>query len=232
MFLAAGVTILNLIWVIISLPESLKVLKKPKLTFTNLSPFTTFQKISSNSALKAVLVASFFFFVAFAELQGNGAILFKDTLNWNPDNIGLYFLLVGAIDIVEQGFFTEKLIAKFGESNLIKSGLIICGLGFLSFAMLPVTNIALFAFIGAFLFSAGAGLFEPSMASTVSKTSTGADQGLVQGAYQSLQSLTRVIGPLLATFIYGFGASNPYILAVIFCLLSVVLFVRVKPILI
>jgi DHA1 family tetracycline resistance protein-like MFS transporter len=230
MFLAAGVTIINLIWVIISLPESIKEHKKPSLTLKNLSPFTTFQKISSNSALKAVLLASFFFFVAFAELQGNGSILFKDALNWNPGNIGLIFLLIGAIDIVAQGFLTEKLITKFVESNLIKSGLFICGLGFLSFALIPVTKMAVFAIIGAILFSSGSGLFEPSMASTVSKTSTGAYQGLVQGSYQSLQSLTRVIGPLLATFLYGFGASNPYILAVCLCLLSVILFVRIKQV--
>lgn len=173
-------------------------------------------------------MASFFFFIAFAQLQGNGIILFKDSLNWNAGIIGIYFLLVGAIDIVIQGFLAEKLIEKFGESNLIKTGLYMCSVAFISYSLLPVTHNIVFAVIGAGLFATGSGLFEPSMASTVSKTSTGSDQGLVQGAYQSLQSLTRVIGPLLATLVYGFGASNPYILSAAFCMLSVLLFIRLN----
>jgi MFS transporter, DHA1 family, tetracycline resistance protein len=228
MFLAAGVTVFNLIWAIFALPESLKEFKTTKLTLSSLSPLKTFQKVSSNNILKGVLVAAIYFFVAFAQLQGNGSLLFKDTLGWNPSNIGLVFLLIGAIDIVAQGFLTERLIAKFGEPNLIKVGLGICALGFASFAMLPITHSAIFELLGAVLFSAGSGLFEPSMASTVSKTSDGRDQGLVQGAYQPLQSLTRVIGPLMAAFIYSFGASNPYILSSILCIISVILFVRIK----
>jgi len=64
------------------------------------------------------------------------------------------------------------------------------------------------------------------MASTVSQSANGKNQGLVQGAYQSLQSLTRVIGPLLAAAIYAYNPANPYVLSVILAVLSVVFFVR------
>jgi len=223
---AALVTFVSLIWAYFALPETHIVDKNASTEHHSLSPLSSFLQIKTNKFLVQVLIAGVFFFLAFAMLQGNGTNLFKDSLSWNPDSIGLIFLFIGAIDIVIQGGLTDILTKRFGERKLIVLGLILCAVGFGLFGLLPIFAFGWLAYLAAFFFSVGSGFFEPAMASTVSQSANGKNQGLVQGAYQSLQSLTRVIGPLLAAAIYAYNPANPYVLSVILAVLSVVFFVR------
>jgi MFS transporter, DHA1 family, tetracycline resistance protein len=229
MFLAASLSILNLLWIHFGITESHKVENRiTTINVKNLNPIGLFFDANSNLFLRTILIASFFHFIAFAQLQGNGSVLFKDALSWGPASIGAAFFVIGIVDIIMQGFLTEKLIPKFGEKKLAVAGLAITILAYLSWAFLPVTHSAVFAYFSFIVFAFGTGLFEPTMASMVSQSAGRQDQGKAQGSYQSLQSLTRVIGPLMAGFLYILNPGLPYFISIFLVVISVILFSRVK----
>ena len=127
-----------------------------------------------------------------------------------------------------QGFLIEKLIPKFGTQKLAIYGLFITTLTYLGLALLPITHSTPLAFVSFIIFSFGTGLFEPSMASMVSRSAPDKEQGKTQGAYQALQSLTRFIGPLLAAFLYQLSWSLPYIVNIAFAVISGYLFISFR----
>jgi DHA1 family tetracycline resistance protein-like MFS transporter len=79
-----------------------------------------------------------------------------------------------------------------------------------------------------FLFILFTGFFEPSFNGLISETAAPQEQGRVQGASQSMQSITRIIGPLIAAGLYQFNHSLSWISCVIFSFLGIYLLYRHK----
>ena len=187
----------------------------------HLNPFGTLLSVMSDVTVRTMLLIGFFYFLPFAQLQGIGGIYSKDILHWTPATIGIMFFIIGLVDIITQGFLSQKLIPKFGELKLVLTGLVITGIAYFCSAMQVYLHSTLFAFFSASIFAFGAGLLEPSLGGLVSRSAKPGQQGRVQGANQSLQSITRIIGPLLANYLYGFIPNLPYLLCV---MLSIVAF--------
>lgn len=220
-FLAAAVSIANALFGYFVLPESLK--EEHRMTdfsLHHLNPFGTLFSVLSNVTVRTMLLIGFFYYLPFAQLQGLGGIYSKDILHWSPANIGIMFLVIGAVDIITQGVFSGKLIPKFGELKLVLSGLIITGVAYFCNALLVYAPSTAFAYIGVIIFAFGSGLLEPSLGGLISRAAGPREQGRVQGASQSLQSITRIIGPLLATYLYGFIPNLPYFLCVALSLVA------------
>jgi len=220
-YIAAGITLLNVLFGYFVLPESLK--KEHRMSdfsLHHLNPFATLLSVLSNVTVRTILLIGFFYFLPFAQLQGIGGVYLKDVLHWTPANLGLFFLVIGVVDIITQGFLSGKLIAKFGELKLVLAGLLVTGFAYLCSSLLVVFPSTLFAFIGVIIYAFGSGLLEPSLGGLISRAAKPQEQGRVQGANQSLQSITRIIGPLLAAYLYGIMIPLPYILCVILSLIA------------
>jgi DHA1 family tetracycline resistance protein-like MFS transporter len=134
----------------------------------------------------------------------------KDVLHWKPEQIGVVLFLVGVVDIIAQGFLIRKLSAILSESRLAIIGLAIVIVGYLTLTAIPILHISSLIYVGAILFALGDGLFEPSISGLISATASRSEQGRVQGAHQSIQSIARIFGPIMVTFIYPFGANLVY----------------------
>jgi DHA1 family tetracycline resistance protein-like MFS transporter len=222
-YLAAGVTFLNMLFGYFVLPESLK--KEDRMSdfsLHHLNPFTTLLSVLSNVTVRTILFIGVFYFLPFSQLQGISSVYSKDVLHWSAADIGLFFLVVGAIDIITQGVFAGKLISKFGELKLVIAGLLVTGFAYLCNAFLVVLPSTVFAYVAIVIYAFGSGLVEPSLGGLISRAASPQEQGRVQGANQSLQSITRIIGPLLAAYLYGFMPNLPYITCVLLSLIAVI----------
>ncbi len=227
-YLAAAVTLLNAAFGYFVLPESLK--KEHRMTdfsIHHLNPFTQLQSVLSNVTIRTLLFLGFFYFLPFAQLQGIGGVFSKDVLHWDPGNIGLMFLVVGIVDILTQGVFSQKLMSRFGELKLMIGGLAITGVSYALNASNAWFHSSPFAYFTVIIFAFGGGLIEPALGSLISRAASPREQGRVSGANQSLQSITRIIGPLLAAFLYGIGTSVPYIVCAILSVVAL-LYVMTK----
>lgn len=221
-FLAAALTLANVAYGYFVLPESLdKKHRTNDFTMRHLNPFRQIQYIFNKPLLKTLMITGLFYFLAFAQLQGISSVFYKDTLNWKPGNIGIFFLILGLCDMFTQGYLTGKLLLKFGTLKLVFAGFTITGFAFFINALLPYIHLgSLLAFVYIIIYALGSGLFEPSFAGLVSSVADPHEQGRIQGASQSVQSVTRIVGPVFAAFIYQFGHSLPWITCIIFSILG------------
>ena len=215
LYLAALITLINIVWGYGSLPESLTHEHRlEKFEWNHLNPFGHFEKVLSHKELRQLLFISFLYYLPFAALQGNMNVLLKDTLHWNPINIGFLFLIIGGIDIVTQGFLIRKFLTWFKEIKLVIVGFICVTAGFICNTLVPFFPLPVITILGTAVFAFGGGLAEPALSGLISHTVDAREQGRVQGANQSMQSLARVIGPIVAALLYQIRWSLPYAICV------------------
>ncbi len=226
-FFAAGLTIINMLFGYFVLPESLdKKHRMVDFSLKHLNPFTPLLQVLKSSYIRLLFLIAFFYFLPFAQLQGISSVFFKDMLKWSPENIGYLFLVLGIGDMITQGYLSGKLLPKYGEKRLLIAGFFLTGLAYGSSALLVFFPTSILAYVGILIYALGSGLFEPSIGSLISRSADPREQGRVQGASQSMQSITRIIGPLTAALLYQFSASSPYVINVILSLIGIVIVIR------
>ncbi len=211
LFVATGVVLLNMIWGLFFLPESLpKEKRSSHFDAKHLNPFAPFAHVFVSRKLVVLLATSFLFFCAGTMMQANISVFLKDLLSFGPGLIGVVLFVVGIMDIISQGFLSGKLIPIFGEKRLAEVGLAINALGFLLLALVAFEPNIPLLFIAVVVFNIGDGLYQPSASGLVANAAPEGMQGQIQGASQGTQSIARVVGPLLSAFLYTLGASLPY----------------------
>lgn len=213
-FFAAGITLLNMVFGYFVLPESLdKKHRMSDFSLRHLNPLAQLQFALKKPHIRTILIVGVYYFFPFALMLGVSSVYYKDIIHWGPGQIGFLFLLLGIGDMVTQGFLAGKLMPKFGEIKLVLAGFLLTGIAFALIALLPNIPIAVIVFIYIFLYALGSGLFEPSFSALVSHSATPQEQGRIQGATQSMESVTRIIGPILAAYSYQYLPNLPYIIA-------------------
>lgn len=223
-FFAAGITLLNMIFGYFVLPEShIEKHRMADFSLHHLNPFSNLSYVLKKQLLTSLLMIGFFYFLAFSMMVGINSVYYKDIMRFSPSDIGLIFFFLGIGDMFTQGYLNGKLTPKFGSVRLVLFGFLLTGVAFAINALLPLFPIYSFVLVYVVVYALGSGLFEPSMASLVSHAATPTEQGRVQGGNQSMQSITRIIGPLLAAFLYPYGHNVPFIICTILSLIGLLL---------
>jgi MFS transporter, DHA1 family, tetracycline resistance protein len=223
-YIAAAVTLLNLLWGFYALPESLKPEHRLKsFELSHLNPFSQLRQILSFQVFRLLFTVAFFFFLPFAAFQSTNALFMKEVLHWGPAGIGTVLFIVGVIDILTQGFLIRKLLPLFGEFRLATAGLVLSMLGFFILTVVSFTASPLLLYAGVIIFIIGDGLFEPSISGLIANSVEAGMQGRMQGANQSMLSLARVIGPLYGGWTYQIKRELPYIGNIVLLFFSIVM---------
>lgn len=217
MYFGAIITLLNLIYGILYMPESLKKDKRLKeLTFTRLNPFTQIVSILSMKSLKRLLIAAFLLWIPNGSLQAIFSQFTLDTFNWGPALIGLMFSIMGIQDIISQGLIMPRLLRKFSDSQITLLGMISEAIGYALIATSAIFSFYPLFIVGMFMFGFGDSIFGPSFNGILSKSVDASEQGRLHGGSQALQSLARIIGPIIGGQIYvSLGHVTPALMGVI-----------------
>lgn len=229
-FIAAAITLVNMLWGYFVLPESLKKEHRvEKVQLSHLNPFGQFGHIFDILSLRLLFIVSFLFFFPFMAFQAINAIFMKDVLHFGPGAIGTVLFIVGVVDIFSQGFLVNKLLPIFGEIKLTFIGLVLAILGYLIFASVAIFPSVVILYLAVIIFILGDGLFEPSINALISNSIEPQMQGRVQGANQGMQSIARIAGPFYGGFAYQIGRSLPYLGNVVFIVFSIVTLFTAMP---
>ncbi|UWD48582.1 MFS transporter [Clostridioides difficile] len=217
MYFGAIITLLNVIYGFLYMPESLdKKNRLKEITLARLNPFIQLANVLSVKNLKRLLVSAFLLWIPNGSLQSVFSQFTIDTFNWKPAIIGLVFSIMGIQDIISQGFIMPKLLRKLSDAQIAILGMIseIIGYSFIAAS-------ALFSFypifiVGMFIFGFGDSIFGPSFNGMISKSVDSSEQGRIQGGSQSIQSLARIIGPIIGGQIYvSLGHAAPAFMGII-----------------
>ena len=204
--IAAGLSAVAFFGVVLLLPESLPAAVQARRAR---SRFAALYSAFGRPVLARLLAVFFLVILAFAGMEATFALWAMREYGWGPAQIGYVFTYVGLLSAVMQGGLIGPLTRRFGEERLMQSGLALIALGLL---LLPVAGTLPPLIVAVTALSIGMGAMQPSLNSLISRRAGAEEQGEVMGVAQSVGSLARVLGPIIAGALFeAFGRNSPFL---------------------
>ena len=221
-FVAGGLSVLNFLFALILLPESLQKGITDETAEDRhewVSPREIFRQTTLKSPLTPLFLVAFFSTFSFAGLEMTFPLFIEDRWNYGEKEMGWMFMFIGAIAVPLQGGLLGRLINSLGERRIILTGLLLSAIG-----MALLLNAYSFVTLTVYLTIAGVGnqLIRPTNASWISKQ-TRIGQGAAIGIMDAFLSLGRILGPLLGGWLYAkeaypYAVLSGILLITTFCL--------------
>jgi MFS transporter, DHA1 family, tetracycline resistance protein len=206
-WVAAGLSFANTLYGFLILPESLPSDRRSPFRWKSANPLGSLHLLRSDRVLAGLSLANFFGQVAHVVLPSTFVLYATYRYGWDAATVGLTLALVGICAMVVQGLGIAPIVNRLGERRALLLGLGCGALGFLIFGMAPTgplfwLGIPVMAFWGV----AGA-----ATQSLMTRMVAPDQQGQLQGATNSVQSVSQLVGPFLftLTFAYFIGAQAP-----------------------
>ena len=206
-WVAAGLSFANTIYGLLILPESLPRDRRTPFHWKSANPVGALHLLRSDRTLAGLSVVNFFAQLAHVVLPSTFVLYATYRYGWSASTVGFTLALVGVCAMVVQGAGTGPIVRRLGERNALVLGLGSGAAGFLIFAIAPtgplfwigIPVMALWGISGAALQALNTQLVRPEQ------------QGQLQGATSSVQSLSQLVGPFIfaLTFAYFIGPQAP-----------------------
>ena len=159
-----------------------------------------------------------------AGLEATFALWTERQLHWGVREVSIFFLYIGGIMVLVQGGLVRPLAKRLGEGKLVVAGALLMSLGYATVLFVYAPPLA---FVGGALIAVGFGLANPSLTALISRNAPDEHQGAAMGASQSVQSLCRILGPIMAGAAFtGFGRDAPYLAGAIILFVGFLIAVR------
>jgi MFS family permease len=209
---AAGLSVVNFLWVFRGLPESLPPEKRKHAVTRSRSPldFGALGRTLGHPALGRAILVNFVLVLSFANLDQTYRFFNKDMFGMSTRETGFVLAAIGVAAALVQGGLVRQLSGKVEDANILRMGVFLQVIAFALTAMAPdIGKWMLYA--SGVLLAIGNGLSQPSVSAYVSKRAPATEQGATLGASQSMASLGRMFGPAMGGFLYGHvGQRSPY----------------------
>ena len=194
-FAAAGLALVNWLYGFFVLPESLLPENRDEFRWAKANPVGSVAVLRSYPLVAGLAFSFIFMVLAQRGLETVWVLYTGHKFGWDAQANGLSLALVGIMATIVQGGMVQPVIKRFGERRAILGGLVIAVVTYLGYG-LATEGWMLLAFI---VFGSIGGVAGPAIQGLVAGTVAPHDQGKVQGAIQSLMSLTAIVAPLLFT---------------------------------
>jgi MFS transporter, DHA1 family, tetracycline resistance protein len=202
--IAAGLTLLNVIYGYFILPESLSIDNRRDFDWKRANPISSLQNLKKYPIVSGLVISLVLTFIASHAVQSNWSFYTIYKFNWTPEIVGYSLAVVGVLIAFVQGFLIRKIIPRLGQVKSIYLGMSFSALGLLLFG-LASESWMMFAFLIPYCLGGIAG---PSIQGVISSQVSANEQGELQGALTSLMSLCGVFGPLLMTNLFAFATAK------------------------
>ena len=194
-FASAGLALVNWLYGFFVLPESLPPENRDEFRWAKANPVGSVAVLRSYPLVAGLAFSFIFMVLAQRGLETVWVLYTGHKFGWDAQANGLSLALVGIMATIVQGGLVQPVIKRFGERRAILGGLVIAVITYLGYG-LATAGWMLLAFI---VFGSIGGVAGPAIQGLVAGTVASHDQGKVQGAIQSLMSLTAIVAPLLFT---------------------------------
>jgi MFS family permease len=171
-----------------------------------------------------LLISTFVCVFAFANFEATLSLLLKGTSNGRTVDTGfgfsyrqvlLTFTFIGFSLLLVQGGIVRRLSTKVSETMLTTIGTISQIIGFSGMlAAIQLESVGLL-FTSLFFVVSGFSFITPALNSLISRRSDPAQQGRILGVSQSVNSLGRILGPLVGNVLLVKQLNLPYLLALV-----------------
>lgn len=186
------------------LPESLAPENRRRFSFGRANPLGALSEIARFPSLAGLLVIFVLATLANRVAETTWVLFVAYRFHWNMEWIGFSLAMVGVMFVVGQGGLVRIVIPLLGERRAIVLGLcvsaivtVLYGMVPQGWMMFPVMVLALFGWT----------IAQPATMGLMSRAMPANEQGLLQGAVASMNSLTAVIAPPLWTGVFAYFVS-------------------------
>ncbi len=202
---AAGLCLINGLYGLFVLPESLPLERRLKrFDWSKANPVGSLKLLRSHQALLGLASVYFLFMLAQSVLPNIFVLYTTYRYHWSLPLLGATFLITGALGVFVSVVLVGPVVKRIGERGAVLAGAGFGALGFLIYALAPTG--ALY-FTGAPVFAL-MGLMSPGLMGLMSSRVPPNEQGQLQGANQSLQGITSVLGPLVFPLTFAWALRN------------------------
>ncbi len=214
--IAAAICGLNLFLAVFRLPESLIPENRQQKPPRSLSPLNTSHLLASfrNRELGYFLIMFFLVTFAFSTMEQTFSLLFQAKFNLETGEAGLktglILMVAGLFGAVIQGGLIRRLVPRFGERNLLITGL---AFNIFTMAVFPYCPTYALYFFLALPLAIGSSLINPSLSALISQSVSAREQGSTLGLSQGLASLARATGPFCGLLTFAVKPDLPYLVA-------------------
>jgi len=229
--IAAGLSLLNVIYGYFVLPESLLAENKRAFDWKRANPFGSLKHLKKYPVVSGLVVSYFLINIGSHAVQSNWTYYTMLKFNWDEKMVGYSLGFVGIVVSIVQGGLIRKINPALGNAKSVYLGFSLFTIGMVLYAFATETWM-MFAIIVPYAFG---GIGTPALQGIISSEVPANAQGELQGALTSVLSLTSIIGPLLMNNLFAYFTSSksvvyfpgaPFIMAAILIGISLLLAYR------
>jgi len=196
---AGGLTLLNWLYGLIVLPESLPVERRRAFSWRRANPVGALLALRDHPVVFRLAGVFFLINLAHQVLPSTWVLYTTHRYGWSATQVGLSLAIVGVTAAIVQGGLTRVLVARMGERRTAMLGMSVAVLTYIGYGMATEGwMIYVILTLGAL------GMVTPPSLQGLISRNVGADeQGSVQGTLSSISSVAGIVGPPLATGMFG-----------------------------
>jgi MFS transporter, DHA1 family, tetracycline resistance protein len=204
---AAGLSLANGLYGLFILPESLPKERRAPFRWTSANPIGGLHLLRATRTLAGLSLANFVAQLAHVVLPSVFVLYATYRYGWSARTVGLALALVGVCAMIVQGIAIAPIVRRCGERWALMLGLAFGAAGFLIFGAAPTGP---WFFVGIPVMALW-GVSGAATQALLTQQVAPDQQGQLQGATSSVQSVSQLLGPFLftLTFAYFIGASAP-----------------------
>ncbi len=198
---AAGLALLNWIYGFFVLPESLAPSNRRKFSWRRANPVGSFGALRRFPVIVGLAQSFFLINLAQSSLQSIWVLYTGYRYHWSERQVGLSLAVIGLMAAIVQGGLARRIIPALGERRAIVFGLLVSVFNMTGYALASsgwmIYCILIVGSIG--------WIATPSLQGLISKAAPPDEQGAVQGAMMSLNSVAAVVAPIVGTMVFAYS---------------------------
>ncbi len=198
---AAGFSLLNGLYGLLVIPESLAPDKRMALSWRRANPVGSLLLLRTHHELYGLAAANFLAQTAHVALPAVFVLYAGYRYGWDERAVGFTLALVGVCAIVVQAGFVGRCVKVVGERGTLVIGLLFGAAGFAIYGVAP----------SGWIFCLGVpvmalwGLASPSASGLMSRRVSASEQGQLQGANSSIQGIANLVGPGIFALLFAYA---------------------------
>lgn len=196
---AAGLAGCNVLYGLLVLPESLPPDRRRPMDWSRANPMGSLRLVMASRNMGRLAIAWGCIWFALGALQSTFVLANEARFAWDTRQNGLALAVAGLGSAVVQGLLVRRVVPALGERQAAMIGGVIVAIAYLCIAFAPVGEVVI---VGLVLQSIGA-ITSPAIQGLVSSAAAADRQGETQGALSSVQGLTAIVSPLIASWVFS-----------------------------
>jgi DHA1 family tetracycline resistance protein-like MFS transporter len=225
-FLAAGLSAINFVWVVLGVAESLPAAARAGKPLRRLAPLNldAMRKSFELPGVAAAIAVNFLVILSFTNLDQTFTFFCAELFGIDERGTGYVLAFIGVVAALVQGGLVRRLSGRVDEGVLIRAGALIQAVAFAGLVLAGTASSQGLLLASGAILALGNGLTQPSTSAFISRRAPADRQGGTLGTNQAFASLARSFGPALGGWLYGsLGPRAPYAAACAGMLIALVL---------